>query len=79
MVPSGKVNDWETSDFGRAPSSGKQVVIVTSRCEVLCLDTEGMANGNDGPYKDEAKYVTSTRKAPVEPANRRRHPVATST
>ena len=31
--------------------------LVSSRCEVLCLDSKGMADGNDGPFKDEAKYV----------------------
>jgi outer membrane protein assembly factor BamB len=36
---------------------GDRVYVVTSRCELLCLDINGMANGNDGPYKDEAKYV----------------------
>ncbi|HTE20370.1 MAG TPA: PQQ-binding-like beta-propeller repeat protein, partial [Armatimonadota bacterium] len=28
-------------------------------CEAVCLDVNGMANGNDGPYKDEAKYLTA--------------------
>ncbi|MBI3192288.1 MAG: PQQ-binding-like beta-propeller repeat protein, partial [Pedosphaera parvula] len=36
---------------------GNRAYITTSRCEVICLDVEGMANGNDGPFKDEAKYV----------------------
>jgi outer membrane protein assembly factor BamB len=36
---------------------GDRVYLVTSRCEVLCLDINGMANGNDGPFKDEANYV----------------------
>jgi len=57
-LASGKVNDWES--LGLLSSStveGDRLYVVTSRCEALCLDVNGMANGNDGPFKDEAKYV----------------------
>jgi outer membrane protein assembly factor BamB len=59
-LASGKVNDWE--GLGLLSSAtitveGKRVYVTTSRCEVMCLDINGMADGNDGPYKDEAKYV----------------------
>src|SRR6185503_8840812 len=54
----GKVNDWENLGLLSAPTvEGDKVYIVTSRCEVMCLDVNGMANGNEGPFKDEAKYV----------------------
>ncbi|MCY3019689.1 MAG: PQQ-binding-like beta-propeller repeat protein [Planctomycetota bacterium] len=34
---------------------GKRAYLVTNRAEVLCLSTDGLANGNnEGPYKDEA-------------------------
>jgi outer membrane protein assembly factor BamB len=68
-LKSGKVNDWENLGLFSSPvHDGKYLYIVTSRCEVLCLDINGMADGNDGPYKDEAKYVVmDTGKAPVEP------------
>ncbi len=68
-LKSGKVNDWENLGLLASPLiDGKRLYVVTSRCEVLCLDTEGMANGNDGPYKDEAKYLAlDTGKPPVEP------------
>jgi len=57
-LASGKVNDWESLGLLSSPTiEGGRVYLVTSRCEVLCLDAQGMANGNDGPYKDEAKYV----------------------
>ena len=36
---------------------GNRVYVVTNRDEVLCLDTEGMANGNDGPFHDERRYT----------------------
>src|SRR5216117_2208550 len=57
-LASGKVNDWENLGLLSSPTvEGNRVYLVTSRCEVLCLDTEGMANGNDGPFTEEAKYV----------------------
>ncbi|PYJ08379.1 MAG: pyrrolo-quinoline quinone [Verrucomicrobia bacterium] len=57
-LASGKVNDWENLGLLSSPTvEGDRVYLVTSRCEVLCLDLNGMANGNDGPFKDEAKYV----------------------
>src|SRR5512140_56468 len=57
-LASGKVNDWESLGLLSSPTiEGDRVYIVTSRCEVLCLDFNGMANGNDGSFKDEAKYV----------------------
>lgn len=69
-LKSGKVNDWENLGLLASPMVvGNRVYVVTSRCEVLCLDAEGMANGNDGPYLDEAKYVVQdTGKAPIEPS-----------
>jgi outer membrane protein assembly factor BamB len=57
-LASGKVNDWESLGLLSSPTvDGDRVYLVTSRCEVICLDINGMANGNDGPFKDEAKYV----------------------
>ena len=57
-LASGKVNDWESLGLLASPTvEGDRVYVVTSRCEVICLDVHGMANGNDGPFKDEAKYM----------------------
>jgi outer membrane protein assembly factor BamB len=57
-LASGKVNDWESLGLLASPTvEGDRVYLVTSRCEVICLDINGMANGNDGPFKDEAKYM----------------------
>jgi len=57
-LASGKVNDWENLGLLSSPTvEGDRVYVVTSRCEALCLNVNGMANGNDGPFKDEAKYV----------------------
>lgn len=78
-LASGKVNDWESLGILASPTvEGDRVYLVTSRCEVMCLDVNGMANGNDGPFKDEAKYVvkdvlldrgkpTERKAPPIEP------------
>ena len=56
-LKAGKVNDWENLGLLSSPTvEGDRVYLVTSRCEVICLDVNGMANGNDGPFKDEGKY-----------------------
>src|SRR6267142_3203977 len=67
-LASGKVNDWESLGLLSSPTvEGDRVYLVTSRCEVMCLDINGMANGNDGPFKDEAKYmVTDTGNPPAK-------------
>lgn len=33
---------------------GNRAYVVTSSCEILCLDVKGQADGNDGPFQDEA-------------------------
>ena len=80
-LKSGKVNDWELLGLFSSPVvEGKYLFLVTSRCEVLCLDINGMADGNDGPYKDEAKYVVlDTGKPPIEQARRTRTSSGAST
>ena len=37
---------------------GDRLYVVSNRAEVLCLDVRGMADGNDGPFTDEAAYMT---------------------
>ncbi len=56
----GKVSDWEFLGLCSSPAiDGNRVYIVTNRNEVMCLDTEGLANGNDGAFKDEEKYLST--------------------
>lgn len=66
-LKSGKVNDWESLGILSSPKiEGDRVYLVTSRCEVICLDIHGMANGNQG-MQDEAAYVVKdTGKPPAE-------------
>jgi outer membrane protein assembly factor BamB len=66
-LASGKVNDWENLGLFSSPIiEGNRLYLVTSRCEVLCLDTEGLKNGNDGDFKDEAQYIVGPGKAKEE-------------
>jgi outer membrane protein assembly factor BamB len=46
---------------------GNRVYIVSSRGEVLCLDVQGQADGNDGPFTDEGAYMADTRTLPDKP------------
>jgi outer membrane protein assembly factor BamB len=54
-LPTGRVHDWPEQGICAAPLiDGERVWIVTSRGEVLCLDSEGFRDGeNDGPFKSE--------------------------
>jgi outer membrane protein assembly factor BamB len=44
---------------------GDRVYLVTNRCEVVCLDAQGLANGNDGPFKDEGRFIAGPGRPPV--------------
>lgn len=54
----GKVSDWEYIGVCSSPAieNGKAYV-VTNRCEVVCLDLNGLKDGNHGPFMDEQSYV----------------------
>jgi len=54
-----RFRDWpKTGICSPATVEADRVYIVSNRGEVMCLDIEGMANGNDGPYKDESRHIT---------------------
>ena len=56
----GKVSDWDYLGMcSGATVEGNYAYIATNRCEVLCLDMEGLKNGNQG-FQDEAKYLSTT-------------------
>ena len=48
-----------------ATVDGRRVYVVTNRAEVLCLDVNGMTNGNDGPFIDEGHYTRGEDQPPV--------------
>ncbi len=54
-LPTGRVHDWPNQGICSAPLvDGDRLWYVTSRGEVVCLDTEGFRDGeNDGPFVDE--------------------------
>ena len=57
-LEAGRVNDWPNLGLLSSPTlDGDRVFLVTTRCEVLCLTTEGLANGNTGPFRDEGQYI----------------------
>ena len=51
--------DWPKCGISSpATVEGDRVYIVSNRGEVICLDARGMADGNDGPFQDEAAHMT---------------------
>lgn len=65
-LASGKVNDWENLGLLSSPTvDGDRVYLVTSRCEVICLDVNGLSNGNQG-FQDEAQYFAGPGRPKVQ-------------
>ncbi|MGF1484840.1 MAG: PQQ-binding-like beta-propeller repeat protein [Opitutales bacterium] len=53
----GKVSDWEYIGICSSPAIvDGHVYISTNRCEVVKIDLDGLADGNDGDFQDEAAY-----------------------
>jgi len=51
--------DWPESGISGSPTvEGDRVYVLDNRGEVLCLDLNGMADGNDGPFRDEGAHMT---------------------
>ena len=58
--------DWPKAGIcSPATVEGKRVYVVSNRGEVMCLDVDGLSNGNDGPYKDEARHMTPPGEEPI--------------
>jgi outer membrane protein assembly factor BamB len=67
-LATGSKSDWEFVGICSSPTiDGDRVYVITNRCEVVCLDAKGLANGNDGPFKEEAAYLAGPGKPSVEP------------
>ena len=63
----GKVSDWEFLGISSSPTiDGDRVYFVSNLCQVVCADVNGMADGNDGPFKDEATLLAGRGKPPLE-------------
>ncbi len=54
-LAAGRVKDWLLQGICSVPAvEGDRMWVVTNRCELMCLDTEGFTDGeNDGEVKDE--------------------------
>lgn len=54
-LAAGRVQDWLLQGICSVPAiEGDRMWVVTNRCELMCLDTEGFTDDeNDGPIKDE--------------------------
>jgi outer membrane protein assembly factor BamB len=66
-LAAGKASDWEQVGLCCSPTvEGDRVYVVTNRCEVLCLDINGMTGQNKGPFKDEAQYMAGPGAPPVK-------------
>jgi outer membrane protein assembly factor BamB len=62
--------NFDHMDLGicSAPTvDGDRVYLVTNRCEVLCLDADGMADGNDGPFYQEGQSPGGPATPPAPP------------
>lgn len=55
-MESGQVNDWPREGVCSTPIvEGDRIYYTSNRCEIVCLDVNGMANGNQG--FDKEKYA----------------------
>ena len=63
-----KYFDWPRVGMCSPPTvEGDRVYTVTNRDEVVCLDIDGMADGNDGPYVDEGRHMALQGQPPMKP------------
>lgn len=58
-LPSGQVHDWPEEGICSTPIvEGNRLYYVNNRCEVVCLDTNGFADGNQGVQDEQFKEPT---------------------
>lgn len=54
-LASGRVNDWPLQGICSTPViEGERLWVVTNRCELMCIDTKGFADGKNDGIQDEA-------------------------
>jgi len=60
-VPPGLLYSHQHLGVCSSPAvDGDRVYVVTGASDVLCLDADGLADGNDGPFVDEGQYIAGT-------------------
>ncbi len=61
--------DWPRCGIcSPAVVEGDRVYVVSNRGQVMCLDLAGQANGNDGPFVDEARLMSPDPSKPMDVA-----------
>jgi len=61
--------DWPGIGICSEPTVEEdRVYLVTNRAEVVCLDINGLADGNDGPYTDEGRHCVPEGAPAIEAA-----------
>lgn len=56
-IPPFHFNHWKCGVCSRPAIDGERLYIVGPRGDVLCLDKNGQANGNDGSFQREIQYM----------------------
>lgn len=57
--------DWAQIGITSSPTvDGDGAYLVTNRGEVVCLDVDGQADGNDGPFLDEGRLMAGEGQPP---------------
>lgn len=60
--------DWPNAGLCSPPTiEGDRVYAITNRGEVVCLDIHGLADGNDGPFQDEGRFMAPHGRPAVTP------------
>ena len=66
-----KYHDWPNTGMSSPVTvEGDRVYLVDNRGAVVCLDAHGLANGNDGPFKDEAARLVQKPMIGESPTNK---------
>ncbi len=56
-IPPSHFDHWKCGICSRPVIEGDRLFVVGPRGDVLCVDRNGQANGNDGPFLDDAHYI----------------------
>ncbi len=65
-----RYKDWPRIGICSPPTvDGEDVYLVTNRAEVVRLDIDGQADGNDGPFTDEGRHMVPAGDDPLSVTN----------
>ena len=60
--------DWPNTGISSPVTvEGDRVYLTDNRGEVVCLDAHAMANGNDGPFREEGAHMTPPKESSSPP------------